>query len=193
MVSLRLGEYAVFETTDRRLMIDRFWSNKRTVAATFSVVALFLCGLIAGAIFALARQRKRDRELTAAEEFLYKHNSVNVDVTASPAPSMTQETVHASAEAYMSRDIHFGSHYGGRETYDLDYLTGAAINQDNGQPIHFNYSSDNRAHSPAHVPPHQSVAVENIPPVSYRQPRGREPGTYQPSSIDSFYGGIEDK
>jgi hypothetical protein len=169
-------------------MTNRFWSNKRTVAATFSMVTLFLCGLIGGAIFALARQRKRDRELTAAEELLDKHNSMSVDVIPgpSPSPSMTQETAHASAEAYMSRDIHFGS-------YGLDYLAGTAINQDNGQPIHFNYSSDNRGHSSAYVPPHPSVDVGNTPPVSYRQPRGREPGTYQPSSIDSFYGGIENK
>lgn len=173
-------------------MTNRFWSNKRTVAATFSMVTLFLCGLIGGAIFALARQRKRDRELTAAEELLDKHNGMSVDVIPgpSPSPSMTRETAHASAEAYMSRDIHFGSYYGGQETYGLDYLTGTAINQDNRQPIH---CSDNRGHSSAYVPPHPSVDVGNTPPVSYRQPRGREPGTYQPSSIDSFYGGIENK
>ena len=193
MISLRLGGYAVIETTDQRLTINRFWSNKGIVAATFSIVALFLCGLIGGAIFVLARQHKRDRELNVAEEFLDKHNSLSLDVIhgPSPSPSMTRETVHASAEEYMSRDIHFGSYYGGQETYGLDYPPGTAINQDNGQPIHFNYSSDNRGHSSAYVPP--SVAVGNTPPVSHRQSRGRESGTYQPSSVDSFYGGIQNK
>lgn len=171
-------------------MIIRFWSKKRTVAATFSIVALILCGLIGGAILVLARQRKRDKELKAGEEFSDKQNSMSVDGPP-PSPSMTRETTHASPELYMSRDVHFGSdymHYRGQETCGLEYPPGVSVS--NGQPIHFNYSTDSQGHSSAYVSP--SVAV-NVPPVSYRQPRGRESGTYEPYSTDSFFGGIEEK
>ncbi|KAF8742469.1 hypothetical protein AX14_004333 [Amanita brunnescens Koide BX004] len=167
-----------------------FWSKKRTVAATFSIVALILCGLIGGAILVLARQRKRDKELKAGEEFSDKQNSMSVDGPP-PSPSMTRETTHASPELYMSRDVHFGSdymHYRGQETCGLEYPPGVSVS--NGQPIHFNYSTDSQGHSSAYVSP--SVAV-NVPPVSYRQPRGRESGTYEPYSTDSFFGGIEEK
>lgn len=170
----------------------RFWSNKSAVAATFTVVSLVVCALIGGAIFALARQRRRDREFTAAEEFFDKHNSaVAVDAMREPslAPSMAQETTHAPMDVYVNRDVHFGSQYM-QPTYGLDYPQGIAYSQADEQPTHF---TDRQGNSSTYMPPQPFVAVAHPPPISYRQPRGREPGTYQPSSIDSFYGGIEEK
>jgi len=150
-----------------------------------------VCALIGGAIFVLARQRKRDRDLMAGEEFFDKHNSVAVDAMRepSPAPSMAREMTHASTDVYMNRDVHFGSHYM-QPTYGLDYPQGVAYGQVDEQPTH---STDRQGNSSAYMPPQPFVSVAHAPPVSYRQPRGRAPGTYQPSSIDSFYGGMEEK
>ncbi|KAF8351595.1 hypothetical protein F5887DRAFT_1195887 [Amanita rubescens] len=175
----------------RDLSSSGFWSNKKTVTATFTIVGLVVCALIGGAIFILARQRKRDRELTAGEEFYDRHNSVAaVDAMRepSPAPSMAQEMTHAPIDVYVNRDVHFGSDYLQPTYSGLDYPQGVAY----GQVDERTHSTD--GDTSAYMPPQPSfVSVAHAPPVSYRQPRGRAPGTYQPSSIDSFYGGIQEK
>ncbi|KIL70206.1 hypothetical protein M378DRAFT_610727 [Amanita muscaria Koide BX008] len=88
------------------------WDNKSAVAGIFVAVALALLVLVAGVaymVFRRRQQRKLERAMEA-EDFDDRRDIADPYDTrgASPAPSMTQMTMPTRAEAFVSRDIHFG-------------------------------------------------------------------------------------
>lgn len=168
-----------------------FWDNKSAVAGIFVAVALALLVLVAGVaymVFRRRQQRKLERAMEA-EDFDDRRDIADPYDTrgASPAPSMTQMTTPSRAEAFVSRDIHFGANYmdfAGQGTYGLDYPPSAVPLNNAGRglgPTH--PAASNVRHQPG-----VGTSANGLlsPPSNNRQPGRESVATY-----DSFYGGID--